>query len=238
MKFALALVLLAFSGCFTQLCAQIAPRAGDEPATGPSLPSRNYGKIEGETYVSPTGLFRMKIPVLPELGGAVSDTPNVVTFDDDYRIHLSVAAFPLSRDLKAEFDTRGPKDFLINFFTGIVMPDFVANFPGSSVEQTAAFLPQFQGGSILIFTLHPGGSNFERRSTVFRTVKPAVAKRGNLCFVRSGYVFIISTELAERALERSTYNKTADEEDAILRQRLLDLVAQIELNPPPSEAKN
>jgi hypothetical protein len=238
MKFALALVLLAVSGCYTQLCGQIAPRSGDEPVTAPSLPSRNYGKIEGETYLSPTGLFRMKIPVLPELGGAVSDTPNVVTFDDDYRIHLSVAAFPLSRDLKAEFDTRGPKDFLINFFTGIVMPDFVANFPGSSVEQTAAFLPQFQGGSILIFTLHPGGSNFERRSTVSRAVKPAVAKRGNLCFVRSGYVFIISTELAERAFERSTYKKTPEEENVILRQRLLEIASKMQIAAPMGEPKN
>jgi hypothetical protein len=238
MKFALALVLLAVSGGYPQLSGQIAPRSGDEPATAPSLPSRNYGKIEGETYLSPTGLYRMKIPVLAELGGAVSDTPNVVTFDDDYRIHLSVAAFPLSRDLKAEFDTRGPKDFLINFFTGIVMPDFVANFPGSSVEQTAAFLPQFQGGSILIFTLHPGGSNFERRSTVSRAVKPVVAKRGNLCFVRSGYVFIISTELAERALERSTYKKTPEEENVILRQRLLEIASKMQIAAPMGEPKN
>jgi len=141
------------------------------------------------------------------LGGAVSDTPNVVTFDDDYQIHLSVAAFPLSRDLKAEFDTRGPKDFLINFFTVLSCLILSRTSRARAWSKPPPSYRQFQGGSILIFTLHPGGSNFERRSTIFRTVKPVVAKRGNLCFVRSGYVFIISTELAERALERSTYRR-------------------------------
>src|SRR5208283_3882567 len=214
MKFAVAFVLLAFGGCLSQICGQTASTSGGAPDAAPSLPSRNYGRIEGDTYFSPTGIFQMKIPVLPEFGGSVSDTPNVVTFDDNFQIHLSVAAFPLSRDLKSEYDTRGPKEFLVNFFTSIVMPDFATNFPGSSMEQNAAFLPQFQGGSVLIFTLHPGGSNFENRSTISRAVKPVVAKRGNLSFVRSGYVFIISTELAERALERSTYKKTPEEENA------------------------
>jgi hypothetical protein len=162
----------------------------------------------------------------------------VVTFDDDFSIHLSLAAFPLTRELKADLETRGSKDFLIHFFDNIVMPDFVTNFPGSTREQKAILLPHIMDGAVLLFSLHPGGSNFELRSTITRRIKPVIAKRGNLCFVKYGYVFVITTELAERALERSTYNKTADEEDAILRQRLLDLVAQLELNPPTSEPKN
>ena len=31
------------------------------------------GRIEGRTYISPTGIFRVTLPVLPELGGEVSD---------------------------------------------------------------------------------------------------------------------------------------------------------------------
>ena len=42
------------------------------------------GKIEGKSYVSPTGIFKVVIPVLPELGGEITDTPNVVTFQDDF----------------------------------------------------------------------------------------------------------------------------------------------------------
>ena len=35
------------------------------------------GRIEGNSYVSPTSSFRVTIPVLPELGGQVVDTDNV-----------------------------------------------------------------------------------------------------------------------------------------------------------------
>lgn len=238
MKFAFALTLLAAGGCFTQLSGQTILKEGDSPESAPSQASQTYGKVDGDTYISPTGLFSIKIPVLPELGGTISDTPNVVTFDDDYSVHLSVGAFPLSPELKSEYETRGAKDFLINFFTGIVMPDFVANFPGSKLEKTAAFLPQFQGGAVLLYSLHPGGSNFERRTRFSIAIPPVVAKRGNICFVRSGYVFVISTELAERAIERSTYKQTPEEENAILRKRLLDIVAKMQFTPPVPGMKN
>ena len=49
------------------------------------------GKIEGKSYVSPTGTFKVVIPVLPELGGDITDTPNVVTFQDDFNVHVSIA---------------------------------------------------------------------------------------------------------------------------------------------------
>ena len=241
MKFAVALILLASGGCFSQLCAQLASDSGApdaKPSLQQSAPPQRYGRIEGDIYISPTGLYRVKIPVLPQLGGTISDTPNVVTFDDDFSIHLSMGAFPLPQELKSDYETRGAKDFLIHFFDSIVMADFVSNFPGSTREQTAVFLPHTMDGAVLLFSLIPGGSNFELRSTISRRIKPVVAKRGNLCFVKYGYVFVISSELAERALERSTYKKTPEEENAILRQRLLDLVAKMEFNPPPSEAKN
>ena len=36
------------------------------------------GRIENRTYIASGGLFRVPIPVLPELGGTVTDTANVV----------------------------------------------------------------------------------------------------------------------------------------------------------------
>ena len=65
-----------------------------------------------------------------------------------------------------------------------------------------------------------------------------VAKRGNLCFVKSNCVFVVSTELSERVLERSTYHKTVEEENAILRQRLLDLVEKMQFTQPAPEPKS
>jgi hypothetical protein len=43
----------------------------------------------------------------------------------------------------------------------------------------------------------------------------------------------VSIELAERILERSTYNKTTEQEDDILRQRLIELLGRIKFETPP-----
>jgi len=62
--------------------------------------------------------------------------------------------------------------------------------------------------------------------------KPVVAKRGNVLFVKYGYIFVMSTELAERVLERTTYHKTTAEEDKLLRERLLDLLTKMDFTKP------
>src|SRR5262249_41088227 len=68
------------------LAAVTISRAAEAPP-----PGQLEGKVEGRTYVSPTGVFKVTIPVLPELGGEISDTPNVVTFEDDFNVHVSIA---------------------------------------------------------------------------------------------------------------------------------------------------
>ena len=239
MKFRASFVFLAVSLCLLpRLTAQNAPQPESGMGNPPAPPPQVYGKIEGDYYTSPTGIFRVKIPVLAQLGGSISDTPNVATFEDDFSTHISIGAFPLSRELKWEYDTRGAKDFLVYFFTSFVMPDFVARYPGSTMEDNAAFLPKFQDGSLLIFALLPGGSFFAQRVTLGTASGTAVAKRGNLCFVKYNCVFVVSTELAERVLERSTYHKTIEEENTTLRQRLLDIVGKMQFTQPPPEAKS
>jgi hypothetical protein len=243
MKFALIPILLALTGGISPLCAQMAQKS-DADSTAASdaaaLPQQTYGRVEHGDYVSPTGLYRLKVPVLAGLGGTISDTPNVVTFDDDYTVHISIAAFPLARELKSDLETRGVQDFLLHFFDSIVMPDFISNFPGSTREPKVVFLPHVADGAVLLFSLHPGGSNFEARSTIFpkSPKEKVVAKRGNLCFIKYDHIFVISTELAERALERSTYSKTPEEEDAILHDRLINLVGKIEFSPQKPASPN
>ena len=53
------------------------------------------------------------------------------------------------------------------------------------------------------------------------------AKRGTLLFVRNGHVFVLSTELAERATQRSTYQATPEKENAQLTGRLTELVNRL-----------
>jgi hypothetical protein len=238
MKLRVFLVLPILSLGLPRVLAQTATQADDRPEAAHSSAAQLYGKLDGDTYISGTALFKIKIPVLPQLGGAISDTPNIVTFDDDFSIHTSVGAFALSREVRWEYDARGAKDFLVYFFTSFVMPDFVTRFPGARAEDNAIFLPKCQDGALLIFALLPGGSFFEQRAKLSASMPPVVAKRGNLCFVKNCCFFVISTELAERAIERSTYKKTPEEEDAILRERLLNLLGRMQLIPPPPEGKS
>src|SRR4051794_35869366 len=84
-----------------------------QPEDGPAL----VGKVDGKTYVAPSGAYRTSIPVLPELGGTIRDTENVVTFQDDFNTHISIAAFPQDATQRWELASRGLKDYLLYFFT-------------------------------------------------------------------------------------------------------------------------
>jgi hypothetical protein len=185
-----------------------------------------YGKVEGTRYVSPTGKFSVTIPVHPELGGSVTDTPNVVTFQDEYNLHASIACFQMDATQRWENETRGRREYLIWFFGNFVQSDFAERFPGAQI-QSAKFFNTFLGGALLAFNLLPGGSMFEHRIALLGDDPPPVAKRGNLLFVHDEHVYVLSTELAELVVERRIYNKSVEEQDEILRKRLFDLVGRI-----------
>lgn len=191
------------------------------------------GKVEGKKYASPTGAFKVTIPVLPELGGSITDTPNVVTFQDDFNVHISIASFAQDATQRWELSTRGVKDYLIYFFSNFVLGDFKQTFEGMQVE-SAKFIPSTLEGSLITYILLPGGSMFMDKVPQIAGGPLPVAKRGNLLFVRNGHIFVISVELAEKVIEGTTYKKTTAEEDDILRQRLLDVVAKIEFAKPPA----
>jgi len=186
------------------------------------------GTMEGNTYVSPTGEFKVPSPILPELGGRITDTDQVVTFSDNFNTHISIACFPLDTTQRWEFETRGRRDYLLYFFNGFVLADFQRRFSGSRIE-SARYLPELQDGTMITFALLPGGSNFEAKNQVITTApeNPVTAKRGTALLVRNRHIYIISTELAERATQRSTYNLTPDEENTQLTERLVTLVNKV-----------
>jgi hypothetical protein len=190
-------------------------------------PAGLEGKVEGKTYISPTGTFRVLIPVLPELGGEITDTPNVVTFQDDFNVHVSIAAFPQDATQRWELSTRGVKDYLIYFFSNFVLADFKQSFQGVQME-SAKFIPGALDGTLLTYILVPGGTMFGERVPQLGTAERVpVAKRGNMLFVKNGHIFVVSMELAERVIEGRAYTKTTAEEDELLRNRLSDIVGKI-----------
>jgi len=223
-------LLFLIAAISTPLFAQSQP----EPTAESAEPGSLAGRVQGKSYISPTGAFRVTIPVLPELGGRISDTDNVVTFQDDFNVLCTIAAFPMDATQRWEFSTRGKKDYLAYFFANFVMRDFQQAFPGAKAE-SAKFSPAIADGALIVYTLLPGGSMFANKlSFLGPSDQPPEAKRGNLVFVRNNWVFVLSIELAERVLERSTYHKTTAEEDQILRERLVELLAKVEFTKSPA----
>ena len=189
------------------------------------------GTLDGNVYTSPTGTFKMEAPVLPALGGVVRDTDRVVTFRDSYGVQISVGAFPHDATQRWELSTRGTKDYLIYFLTSFVIQDFKRYFPGTTVE-SAGFSVDLMDGSLFAYILLPGGSMFDAPPAFGQPAKPAVAKRGNMLFVKNGVTFVISTELSERVTEGSSWKTTAEEEDRILRNRLVEITRKIQFTKP------
>jgi hypothetical protein len=220
-----------FAGAAIALAAFIPPLRGDEHA------SDLYGRLDGDQYVAPANRFRVSIPVLPELGGQVHDTENVVTFDDNLSTHASIACFPLDVDQKTELEVRGLRRYLAYFYTNFVLADFRKRFPDATDEKML-FVPEYRDGSLLGFALLPGGSAFTGHDALpgKEGAERPVAKRGNLLFLQGDAVFVVSIELAERVTQHSVFNKTPEEEDVILRERLLQLANRIQFpaapNPP------
>lgn len=207
--------------------------AQDEP--GPD-PVPLYGRVEGRTYLSPTGAFKVSIPVLPELGGTITDTENVVTFQDDFNTHISIASFPQDATQRWEMSTRGLKDYLVYFFSNYVLGDFRQSFPDAAIE-SAKFVPSVLDGSLITYILLPGGSMFMDKIPMIASGPMPVAKRGNQLFVKNGHIFVISIELTERVLERTIYKKTTAEEDELLRTRLNEVIVRLQFPKADAPAK-
>ena len=186
------------------------------------------GRMDGESYISPTGEFRIRAPILTELGGTIDDNESVVTFHDDFGTHISIACFDLDATQRWELETRGLRDYLLYFFSEIVMTNFRTRYPASTIE-SARYLPELLDGSLIAYSLLPGGSYFEPPTSVTGAPleNPVVAKRGTLLFVRHRHVYVVSTELAERATQRSTYNLTTKQEDDQLATRLTAIVGRM-----------
>lgn len=207
--------------------------AAEPPPTAAGL----NGSVNGDTYTAPGGTYSVAIPVLPEFGGQVHDTENVVTFDDNVNLHASIACFPLDLTQKWELETRGARDYLATFYAEFVLKDFQTRFPGTTAEATL-FVPELNDGALFGFVLLPGGSAFAIRDTVEggAPAETPAAKRGNLLFVKAGHLYVLSVELAERVTQHSIFHKTPKEEDEILRERLLKLAGNLRFAPPKTAA--
>ena len=169
----------------------------------PSEAAAAVAADEPGIYQSPTGLYSMPVPVRPALGGQVRQNNNLVVFMDGFNTHISIAVVPLDASQRWELATRGKKEYLTAFLSEMLLNDYRQADPRAGIE-VAKFAAGIQDGAILASTLHPGGGNFLFRTALFGQEDTiAVAKRGNLLFLRNEILYILSMELGERSTERS-----------------------------------
>jgi len=211
------------------IAALAAPVRSQEPS--PAL----AGSFDAGVYTSPTNAFKIPVPVLPALGGKVHDNDHVVVFRDDYGTHITIGAFKQDATQRWELETRDTKEYLIYYFGTFVMADFKRSCPDARIE-SAGFAANLLDGALFCYILLPGGSMFADQLAFQPNGKPPVAKRGNVVFVKNGFVIFVSTELAEKVTEGAHYNKKPEDEDAILRKRLVEIVAKMQF-PAPAPAK-
>jgi hypothetical protein len=203
---------------------------------GPAL----LGTVDEETntYTAPGGHYRVAIPVLPELGGTIEDSPIVTDFRDAYGTHILIANVPLDAAMRAELEKSDRKEFLTRFYAQQGLADYQRTYPGSKLE-AARYLPKLNDGTLFATVLVPGGSIFRELLFLKEGETEPVSKRGSLLFIHNNRVFMITVDLYERMLKRDTFKKTPEEEDAILRDRLIDFLRKMNFptlatNPPAS----
>jgi hypothetical protein len=217
------------------------PGAPPEPLVASTAESGDFepgslrGRIEDGRYYSPTDSFDIAIPMLVGERPLVLDNPNIVVFRDDVRTMLTIAAIPMEAIDKWELETTSAREFLIRFFRESVLADYREAFPGTSVE-SARLMNNLEGGALLVATLHPNGSAFETDPIVRNdpATPPPVAKRGNLIFAHGDFVYVISSELADRVTESSTYTTDTETEDRILQDRLVEVHSKIHFAGDPA----
>ncbi len=190
---------------------------------------------ENNHYVSPGGFFRMPIPVLAELDGTVQDTAITTTFRDPFGVYITIGFVQLDPTQRVELEKRGRKDFLSWLYSQHIQPEYVKAFPGTTAE-SARYLSTTQDGTLLVMSLIPGGTAFRDRLFLTGGEPIPVAKRGALVFLKNDRIVVITTELYERILKRDTFKKTPEEEDAILRARLMSILNSMTFAPAATPA--
>lgn len=223
----LLLTLAARSPAETTVPAITPPAEAPAPAAATRA---LRGGIEAGRYHAPDNVFSVSVPVLHGEKTSITDNGEIVVFKDKVATLLTIAAFPMPPFAQWEHDTTPPRDYLIGFFRDNILRDYDREFPGSAIE-SARFIPSFQGGALVAFTLSPGGSAFEAKEPRPPTSAAPVAKRGHFVFVRDSHIFVVATELAERVTLGAAYNLGTIEEDRILFDRLITVLAATRFGP-------
>ena len=222
-----ALLVAAVAGAQTVTDTPPAPAPLDSPVVEePKL----SGQVENGIYRAPSGAYAVPVPKLHGDAATIMDTDTIVVFKDKVSVLLTIAAFPMPAFARWQYQINTPRDYLVAFFRDNILRDYTNEFPESRVENVK-FLPEYHGGTLLAYTVMPGGSAFDLdpASAALPLHAPGVAKRGHLVFVKNDVVFVLAIELAERVTKQSEYHLSTADEDRILLERLLLVVTAMQI---------
>ena len=206
---------------FTWLVLAVAPLGAQVD------PVALLGQIEDNRYIAPHGSYSITLPVQLDLQGTITDTREVVTFQDDFRIHASVACFKMESPHDREIETRGRRDFLIWFFRQQVQTQFQRRFPGAKIDE-ARYMPEVLDGALIVYNSLPNGTMFTKQvGLAHSTEQPIIAKRGSLLFLKGRHLYVVSAELAELLRDEEATVGSLEDDHIRLRKELLDLVGRI-----------
>jgi hypothetical protein len=189
-------------------------------------PTPLLGELIQNTYHSPNQAYSITVPISLDVGGTVTDTPQVVTFQDEFNLHASIACFDVDTAQNREDQARGRRDYLIWFYRQQVHPQFQKRFEGASID-SARFVPEMLHGSLIVYSRLPAGSMFEDRLDFSLVETTTEAIRGNMLFVESGHLYVVSLELAKLLLNPESRALPLDEQQDLLRKQLLDIVGRM-----------
>jgi hypothetical protein len=170
-------------------------------ATGPSL----SGTLRNGAYKSAEGKFSVPIPVSPEVGGRVkSDTPQSVTFTDNWgnRITFSSFAFNAQSSMEAALRTDGREKAL---------EEFIRRQYGTLPKMH--YHPSARGGVVSLVYLRPVGP-----------------RTGVAAFISGHRVYVVETDLLPgvQMLAQGDERAQADDID-FLEGRAVELAQTMEV---------
>ena len=177
--------------------------------------SNLQGKIEDTIYISAKGKFKVPIPVNKQWGGMIQDTPQAVSFTDDfgrlYRIECSN-----SETYKLQAIEK--KSYLQEFLNGFYLPQTVFHYrPSARIIEEYYIVDLLDGAYFCIVNIPEGSITVS--SSDRKNYTQHEARRGLLLFIIKNRIYIVSSDVGEKL--------SKEDETRQIKKQLIDFTKTI-----------
>lgn len=155
------------------------------------------GTIEDNKYSPPSGLYKVLVPVDDHFGGKIEDSPNSVSFTDDFCHIFRIEFMPSDADTKILSDEGGKESFLKSAFDNIYMQlTIFKSIPNALIEHQE-YIKEIFGGAYYAQVFLPKGSicSVSSNQPPFSEMAPferVDGVRGILTFLQGQNIYFVS----------------------------------------------